>query len=81
MLGMYQIYVLSVIKWTSAKCVGDVTDYQILRLEVIFPLTDGKKKNPKPFKVELIFIVGVHYCFMLWSVMQSEHTFACFCHR
>jgi len=69
MLGMHQIFVLSVIEWTSAKCVGDVTNYQISRLEAILPITDGKKKNPKSFKVELIFMVEVHYCFMLWSVM------------
>lgn len=51
------------------------------QLEVIIRIADGKKKNPKPFKVELIFPVEVHYCFMLLSVIWSEHTFACFCHR
>jgi hypothetical protein len=45
--------------------VGDVTNYQISRLEAILPITDGKKKNPKSFKVELTFMVEVHYCFML----------------
>lgn len=75
MLGMHQIFLLSVIEWASAKCVLNVTTYWISRLEVIIHIIDGKKKNPKQFKVELIFMVEIHYCFMLWSVMQLEHTF------
>jgi len=67
MLGMHKIFVLSVIELTSAKCVGDVTNYQISRLEVILHIRDSKKKKKqnKPFKVELIFMIEVHYCFML----------------
>jgi len=66
MLGMHQIFVLSVTEWTSAKCVGDGTNCRISRFEVILHITDGKKKNLKPFKVELIFMVEVHYSFMFW---------------